>query len=134
MTVFVDTYALIAWLNPRDAAHSGVREYLAAYAGRLVTTEWVLMEVADALAAPSARQAVIEFLQSIRIDSSYEVVGYEDEAYGAGFALFSTHHDKEWSLTDCISFGVMRDRNLVDALTADHHFRQAGFNAVFGNA
>ena len=134
MTVFVDTYALLAWLNPRDAAHSSVREYLAAYAGGLVTTEWVLMEVADALAAPSARRAVIEFLRSIRNDSGYEVVGYEDEAYRTGFALFSTHDDKEWSLTDCISFGVMRDRKLMDALTADRHFRQAGFNAVFGSA
>ncbi len=93
MTVFVDTYALIAWLNPRDAAHSGVREYLAAYTGRLVTTEWVLMEVADALATPHARRAVIAFLQRIRNDSSYEIVGYEDKAYDAGFALFSTHHD-----------------------------------------
>jgi hypothetical protein len=35
--------------------------------------------------------------------------------------------DKEWSLTDCISFVAMNERNITDALTSDHHFEQAGF-------
>lgn len=51
--------------------------------------------------------------------------------YQAGFDLFAARPDKAWSLTDCISFGVMRERGLSDALTADHHFEQAGFRAVF---
>jgi predicted nucleic acid-binding protein len=131
MTAFVDTYALIAWLNPRDDAHPVVREYLESYSGRLVTSEWVLMEVADALAAPHARLTVIEFLLSVRADPNYEIVPCEHEVYQPGFEWFSTHRDKKWSLTDCISFAIMRERELTDALTADHHFSQAGFNAVF---
>ena len=54
MTTFADTFALIAWLNPRDAAHAVVTGYLDGFTGRLLTTEWVLLELADALSAPSA--------------------------------------------------------------------------------
>ncbi len=55
MIAFVDTFALIAWLNPRDQAHSVVTAYLDGFTERLLTTEWVLVELADALSAPEAR-------------------------------------------------------------------------------
>ena len=44
--------------------------------------------------------------------------------------MFAARPDKDWSLTDCISFVVMQERNIQDALTADHHFEQAGFVAL----
>ncbi len=131
MTGFVDTFALIAWLNPRDDAHGVVAAYLDGFTGRLVTTEWVLVELADALSAPEARATAVTFLQAVRADPLFEVVGYVPTAYQAGFDLFATRPDKAWSLTDCISFGVMTERGLLEALTADHHFEQAGFRAVF---
>jgi predicted nucleic acid-binding protein len=131
MTVFADTFALIAWLNPRDNAHARVATYLDGFAGRLVTTEWVLMEVADALSAPEARSTAVEFLRAVRADPLFDVVGYVPAVYQAGFSLFSNRADKSWSLTDCISFGVMAEQGLKDALTADHHFEQAGFRAIF---
>ena len=58
------------------------------------------------------------------------VVGHVPAAYQAGFDLFANRPDKDWSLTDCISFGVMTERGLTEALTADRHFEQAGFRAV----
>jgi len=131
MTVFADTFALIAWLNPRDAAHAKVTAYLDGFAGRLVPTEWVLVELADALAAPEARTTVVAFLNAVRADPLFEVVGYIPAVYKAGFDLFAARPDKAWSLTDCISFGIMTERGLSEALTADHHFEQAGFRAVF---
>lgn len=131
MTVFADTYALLAWLNPRDQSHARVAAYLDGFTGRLVTTEWVLMEVADALSSPEARMRAVEFLTAVRADAQFDVAGYLPEIYEAGFDLFASRPDKAWSLTDCISFQVMRDRGLSDALTADHHFEQAGFRAVF---
>jgi hypothetical protein len=54
----------------------------------------------------------------------------ESNAFDAGVALFAQRPDKHWSLTDCISFIVMRREGLTDALTGDHHFEQAGFNAL----
>lgn len=131
MTVFADTFALIAWLNPDDHAHPVVSAYLDAFTGRLLTTEWVLMEKADALSGPADRSTVAAFLKAVRADPLFEVVGYEPTVYQAGFDLFAARRDKAWSLTDCISFGVMAERKLSEALTADHHFEQAGFRAVF---
>ena len=131
MTVFADTFALIAWLNPRDDAHARVAAYLDGFTGRLVTTEWVLMELADALSAPEARTTAVPFLRAVRADPLFDIVGYVPTVYQAGFDLFATRLDKAWSLTDCISFGVMTEQGLSEALTADHHFEQAGFRAVF---
>jgi len=131
MTVFVDTFALIAWLNHRDNAHALVAAYLDGFTGRLVTTEWVLLELADALSAPEARSTAVAFLKAVREDPLFDVVGYLPAVYQAGFDLFAARADKAWSLTDCISFGVMKERGLLEALTADHHFEQAGFRAVF---
>ena len=131
MTVFADTFALIAWLNPCDDAHALVTAYLNGFTGRLVTTEWVLMELADALSAPTARSTVVAFLQAVRADPLFDVIGYDPAVYRAGFDLFAARPDKAWSLTDCISFAVMTERGLFEALTADHHFEQAGFRAVF---
>ena len=131
MTVFADTFAFIAWLNPRDQAHDTVAAYLDRFTGQLVTTEWVLMELADALSAPETRATAVAFLRAVRADFLFDVVGYDSAVYQAGFDLFASRADKAWSLTDCISFGVMAKRGLSDALTADRHFEQAGFQAVF---
>lgn len=66
MIAFADSFALIAWLNPRDAHYDAVSAYMDTFAGRLVTTEWVLMEVADGLAAPFARGTAVNFLNEVR--------------------------------------------------------------------
>src|SRR5437867_1913728 len=116
MTVFADTYALIAWLNPHDAAHVKVCAYLDGFTGQLVAIEWVLMELADALSGLSARATAIGFLRAVRDDAQFEVVGYDAGVYQAGFDLFASRPDKAWSLTDCISFAVMTERGLTDAL------------------
>jgi predicted nucleic acid-binding protein len=131
MIVFADTFALLAWLNPRDHAHALVSGYFSHFSGRLITTEWVLVELADALASPEARSTAVAFLRAVRADPLFDVVDYAPRVYQAGFELFSNRSDKGWSLTDCISFGVMAERGLTEALTADHHFEQAGFRAVF---
>src|SRR4051812_41799899 len=119
MIVFADTFAFIAWLNPRDASHAAVTSYLQEFSGRMLTTEWVLMELADALSAPETRSLVVNFLHTLRSDPQFEIVDYLPTVFQTGFDLYASRQDKAWSLTDCISFGVMTDRGLTDALTAD---------------
>jgi predicted nucleic acid-binding protein len=53
--------------------------------------------------------------------------------FAAGVELYGTRPDKEWSLTDCISFVVMKREGLTDALTGDRHFEQAGFKVLLSN-
>jgi len=131
MTPFADTFAFIAWLNSRDPDHLRVKAYFDAFIGTLITTEWILVELADAFAEPPARVTAAQFLAAIRDDPQFEIVPYDAEIFQAGFKLYTERPDKSWSLTDCISFVAMAERGLTDALTADHHFEQAGFIAVF---
>lgn len=127
----MDTYGLIAWINTRDAAHQPVKAYLDGYSGSIVTTEWVLLEFADAFSRSSVKPIAVEAIKRIHRLPMFLVVGLVPAVYQAGFDLYETRSDKDWSLTDCISFAVMSERGLSEALTADHHFEQAGYRAVF---
>lgn len=131
MTVFMDTFGLIAWINARDAAHQRVKSYLDAYSGIIVTTECVLLEFADAFSLSKTKPFAIEAIKRIHRLPMFQVIGHDPAVHRAGFDLYETRSDKDWSLTDCISFAVMTQRGLTEALTADHHFEQAGFRAIF---
>ena len=74
-----------------------------------------------------------EFLEQLAHDPGTVIVEPDDPAYEQGWKLWRSRPDKEWSLTACVSFAVMQERNLTDALTRDHHFAQAGFRALFGD-
>jgi predicted nucleic acid-binding protein len=127
----MDTYALIAWINTRDAAHQRVQSYLDSYSGDIVTTEWVLLEFADAFSLSKIKPFAIEAIKRVRRLPMFLVVGFEPAVHQVAFELYETRSDKDWSLTDCVSFTVMTQRGLSEALTADHHFEQAGFRAIF---
>jgi predicted nucleic acid-binding protein len=127
---FADTFFFFALGNPDDPAHERAREFAAHDTGLLVTTAWVLTELGDGLSAPANRPAFMSLLRSLQNNSAFEIVPPDPDLFERGIDLFSRRPDKEWSLTDCISFVVMTDRGLTDALTGDHHFEQAGFRAV----
>lgn len=129
-TVFADTYFYLALLSADDAAHSRAVELSGSLRSRIVTTDWILMEVADALCQPRQRPLFPALLDHLRNDPDVVIVGASRDLFDRGVALYGSRADKSWSLTDCISFVVMQDRNLTDALTADHHFEQAGFVAM----
>lgn len=127
---FADAFFYIARLNPADPAHRRAGEMRVRRSMHLVTTDWVLMEVADALAGLRYRRNVSDFLHQISLDSSTTIVPASRDLYRQGLNLYSRRRDKEWSLTDCISFIVMADNGIREALTADHHFEQAGYIAL----
>ncbi len=130
---FVDTAGWIALVNQRDALHRqaiALYRELARKKTPLITTEFVLMEVADAFAAPPTRQTAIAFLNGLRTETTLEIVPVSSELMAAGWTLYMQRPDKEWGLTDCTSFAVMAQQKITDAFTADHHFVQAGFNKL----
>jgi predicted nucleic acid-binding protein len=73
------------------------------------------------------RRFVERLLQS---NPEVTIVTAIQEQFDRGFELFTRRPDKFWSLTDCISFVIMEELGLKDALTADKHFEQAGFNVL----
>lgn len=128
--VFADTSYYVAMLSPRDELHDKAIELMRGFTGLTVTTEQVLTETGNWFAASGERDAFVVLLETIRADPTTTVVWSQREVFDAGLRLYAARRDKEWSLTDCVSFVVMKERGLTDALTADRHFDQAGFKAL----
>lgn len=128
--VFADSFYFFAMLNRRDECHAKAIDWTRSFSGGLVTTEWIILELADGLAASLGRSSLFRTRQSLLNDARHLLVPLEMGLYEEGLRQFQSHGDKQWSLTDCISFAVMRREGLTDALTADRHFVQAGFTAL----
>ncbi len=128
--VFADSYFFFAILNPHDAAHAKAIDFGRQHRGPLVTTAWVLTEVADGLATTPRRPAFRQVLQDLESNKANLLVPANVETFEKGVELYHARSDKQWSLTDCISFVVMSEEEITDALTGDHHFEQAGFTAL----
>lgn len=129
--LFADAFFFFALWSRGDSFHARVLEHMGKFHGRIVTTRWVLMEVADGLADSPLRKKLKRWFDVLESDETVDVVGFDEALYGRGLALYDARPDKGWSLTDCISFVVMQERSLTEALTGDRHFEQAGFRAVF---
>lgn len=130
MKIFVDTAAWIALLNTRDALHSKaerVRDQLQQQKATLVTTEFILIEVADALCSSTLRQKTVIFINRLRQVKNLRIVPVSEALLAKKWEFYSQRPDKDWSLTDCISFMVMTQAEIIQAFTSDHHFEQAGF-------
>ena len=128
--VFADTFYFIALLNPRDPHHQAAVEATDDLSPHIVTSNWVLAEVADALSAPHVRQRTARFIRGVLEDPDTTVIEDEVRWFERGLELYQQRADKSWSLTDCISFQIMQSRGIREALTGDHHFVQAGFVAL----
>ncbi len=128
--VFADTYFYLAILSPSDSAHERAIELSMELRASTVTTAWVLAEVADALARQSDRQRFISLFDRLRANSNVTIVPATVDHFSRGVELYRQRPDKDWSLTDCISFETMNELGLTDALTGDHHFEQAGFHIL----
>jgi predicted nucleic acid-binding protein len=127
---FVDTSFWIAFLIAKDESHARALDwhhYLRASSTPLLTTEFVLWELLNALAAELTRRQAIRLYDACLADPTTKVVRTTEEDMLAALQTYRTRPDKSWSLTDCHSFLIMRAHGLTAALTADHHFQQAGF-------
>jgi uncharacterized protein len=128
--VFADTSFYLAMVNSRDVAHALSVEVSERLHRPFLLTDFILAELGNSLSRVSQRRLFVELLPYLRSRPNVRIVQASRELLDRGFELFSQREDKEWSLTDCTSFVVMRDEGLTDALTTDHHFEQAGFTAL----
>jgi len=132
--VLADAAYFIALLNPADNFHGRALELARRPPGPIVTTYWILAEVGDAFSQPGNREKFGRLLEIPASLPDAEVLPPSSEQFRAGAALHAIRVDKRWSLTDCISFSIMSDRGLSEALTTDYHFEQAGFRAPMRGA
>lgn len=128
--VFADTSYYVALLGPRDARHGRAVELSRSILGRIFVTEYVLVETAGMLCGRRDRGAYLTLVSDLQADPLTRIIPASTTLFRSGLQLFAARPDKEWSLVDCISFVVMRQRHLSEALTTDHHFVQAGFKGL----
>jgi len=128
--VFADTAYYLALLNADDSLHTLARHATRRLTLPVVTTAWVLTEVADGLCRPGDRDMALALIRDIQADQRITVIPANEALFTRGLDLYGDRSDKEWSLTDCISFVVMQEYGIAEALTSDHHFEQAGFTVL----
>ncbi len=128
--VFADTFFFIALLNRSDTAHARAIDAARVPGRRFITLDFVLLELGDALHKASSRSEFEVLRGAILSDARFEVIPATRALLEEGIDLYQQHQDKDWQLTDCISFAVMKARNISHALTGDRHFEQAGFIAL----
>lgn len=131
--VFLDAAYAIALAASTDQHHHqavALANRMETAGTRLITTRAVILEIGNALAKLRYRPAAVALLHALEKDPQVEILPLSEEVYERAWQLFQTRPDKEWGLTDCISFVVMQDRGLTEALTTDVHFQQAGFRAL----
>ncbi len=131
--VFLDASGLIGVLNTRDQWHARANALWAEFietATPLVTTTLILIEMADAMARPELRKLAADTRDRLLQWEQVEVVNVSPFEELRGWALYRSRADKFWGMTDCTSMIVMQDRQIVQVLTADRHFEQAGFDAL----
>jgi predicted nucleic acid-binding protein len=130
MARFADTSYYVALVNPHDEHHEAAQVLTEQLEGSIITTDWVLTELGNFLCRGKNRSLFLSLLTDLRDDPSVLIISYEQLLYKLGLDLFAHRPDKDWSLTDCVSFVVMEQQHLHEALTTDHHFEQAGFRKL----
>jgi uncharacterized protein len=133
LPVFLDTAYVNALVNVRDQWHNMAvqwEERLAVERRRLVTTEFVLVEIADGLATVRFRAQAVQVITTLQASSLVDIIPASSQLFRTALELYRRRADKDWGLTDCVSFVGMSEQSLSEALTTDDHFRQAGFRAL----
>lgn len=125
--VFADTSYFLALLSPRDQYREVATGWAKSVSQRVVTSEYVLLEVGNALSTIPLRSVFIKFLSSLIEDPTVTIVPGSIALFEKAVDLFQIRVDKDWSLTDCTSFVIMTELQIELALTFDRHFEQAGF-------
>jgi predicted nucleic acid-binding protein len=132
-SILIDTAYLVALLDPRDEIHgraTALAEALAAERAGMVTTDAVVLEFANYFARSPLRTHAAAWIQALRADPGWEIVPAERAMLLRAEARYRRHRDKNWSLTDCHSMELMRQRGLRAVATTDVGFEQAGFECL----
>ncbi len=132
LDLFVDTSGFGHLVDTTQSYHSltaTIYKTARRQGRKFITTEHIIIELVALLTSPLRipRAAMIAFIEGIKKSPYVEIVHMDLALNEKAWQLLKVHQDKEWSLVDCGSFVVMKERGIIEALTSDHHFEQAGF-------
>lgn len=128
--IFIDTGYILALANTADKFHERARATALTTPPPFITTEAVLIEIGNALSSQRWRHLGIAALADLRSDPSIAIIPIDTPLLERAIEMYASRVDKEWGLTDCLSFVVMEDHGVREALATNHHFEQAGFHIV----
>lgn len=130
---FLDTGYLLALELANDQNHRAAARHWQEFLlrqPRLVTTTFVFDETVTFFNAHGHHAKAVEVGSNLRDSPSVHLIHVDERLFDAGWKLLQRQQDKRYSLTDCISFVVMREQDIRHALTFDRHFVQAGFDVL----
>ena len=130
--IFVDTSGWGNLVDTLQEFHEETKEFYQTAKQentRLITTNYIIAELVALLSSPLriSRQKSIEFINGIKTSFLVDIIHIDQDLDERTWELLSSRDDKNWSLADCSSFVIMRENEILEALTTDHHFEQAGF-------
>ena len=128
--VLIDTGFLVGLASSRDELRSACLAWSAHGVKQLLLSEYVVVEFLNQMRSPTLRMNAAKLVTAYMHHPQCLYLPASPELFAAGFDLYRLRPDKAWSLTDCISFVVMRERGMTEALAYDQHFEQAGFRTL----
>ena len=131
--LFIDSGGFYALVSPESEFNEravGVMEEAARHRRRAVTTDYIIDETATLLRARGLTRLLAEFFRLTEESHALTVEWVTPDRFSSARKFMLKHLDQEFSFTDCVSFVVMKELRLMDALATDSHFRIAGFNPL----
>jgi predicted nucleic acid-binding protein len=131
--IFLDTSGFYALLVRGDQEHDRAQNVMhKAAQGRrgFVTTDYVLDETATLLMARGHAGVIAKFFESVFESKACRLIWMDVDRFEKTRRSFLKNLGKGWSFTDCLSFIVMKELHLREALTKDSHFKVAGFTPL----
>ncbi|MEK7672485.1 MAG: PIN domain-containing protein [Patescibacteria group bacterium] len=130
--VFVDTSAFAAFMIESEPQHEkAVELFMQCFKNgvQMITTDYIIDEVLTFLRCNKKlkMEMILSFLFNA-CASGIKVFGVSETLFGEAVGLMTKYKDQYFSATDCVSFCVMKEMRIKDALTTDKHFTIAGFN------
>jgi uncharacterized protein len=132
-TVFADTGYWIAILDPQDTLYSkAINLSITLTQVQICTSEMVLTEILNHFSKRGnfLRYAAANLIESLQENPAITIIPQTDSIFQQALILYKQRPDQAWSHTDCSSFCIMQQQNILEALAYDKHFEQAGFIAL----
>jgi predicted nucleic acid-binding protein len=131
--MLLDTSGLYCLLDAGDKFHAQLLSLMGSASIRL-THNYVLAEFVALCNARRFRADIaLGFVSALAKSADISVFWVQPVDHEAALNLLRTRLDKNYSLSDAVSFLLMRSYGITEALTTDRHFQQEGFTRLLND-